>query len=109
MDPLEENLRRVFRQPEPSAGLAARVLARTTGPAKRRLHWVRTAAAVGLIGVIGVVGWHYQRVRKDRLEGEHARDQLIEAFRLAGEQLRPFQQRMDEIESITISIPEGEN
>jgi hypothetical protein len=109
---LEDNLRKTLREPEAPPDLAAKVMDRAFPPARPRKSWslpLRAAAAMLLIAGLTSGGLHYQRTRAERLESERARDQFIQAFRLAGEQLKPFQKQISEFQTMTISIPEGEN
>ena len=111
MNRFETNLRRVLRLPEPPTDLTARVLAAAERPARRPFlptSVLRTAAGVVLIAGLAAGGLHYQHVRAERVESERARDQVIQAFRLAGEQLKPFQKQLEEMQMMTIPIPEGE-
>jgi uncharacterized membrane protein len=68
---------------------------------------LRAAAAIVVVAGLAAAGLQYQRVRTKRIESERARDQVIQAFRLAGEQLRPFQKQFEEMQRMTIPIPEG--
>jgi hypothetical protein len=112
MNKFEDNLRRVLRQPEPPRDLAGNVLAHAFRPARRRglpSPLLRVAAAVVLVAALAAAGFHYRRLQVERIESERARDQVIRAFQLAGEQLRPFQKQFEEMQNMTISIPQGEN
>ena len=110
MNRLENNLRRVFRQPEPPDDLAAKVIYRARHAASRRVRSYQLRVAATLIVIAGLlVGVLEYRHRRDtRIENERAGAQLAEAFRLAGEQLRPFHQQMEQMQRMTIAIPAGE-
>jgi hypothetical protein len=70
--------------------------------------FVRFAAGLVLIVGLAAGGLHYRRLRIEQRESARAGDQVIEAFRLAGEQLRPFQKQLEEMQGMTISIPKGD-
>jgi hypothetical protein len=109
---LEDNLRKALREPEAPPDLASKVMDRAFPPSMPRKSWAFPLQAVAaLVLIAGLIsgGWHYQRNRAERMESERARDQIIQAFRLAGEQLKPFQRQLSEIQTMTISIPAGEN
>lgn len=99
MDRFESNLRKALREPEASASLAERVLDRVAAAPKKHqfllaAYPMRTAAAAALAIALGLGGLHYQRQRAAQLESERAKEQVIRAFQLAAEQLRPFQERL---------------
>jgi len=54
---------------------------------------------------LSVGGLHYYQLRAERLQGERAKQQIIQAFRLAAERMKPFQDRLDKLQRQTISIP----
>jgi len=106
MDRFEDNLRKALREPEARADLAERILARADRPRSRRfLQPLRVAAAIVLAVALGATGWHFERRREERIASEHARDQVVEAFRLAEQQLKPFRERLEAMQALTISIP----
>jgi hypothetical protein len=110
MDPFESNLRNALRDVEAPAGLADRVLSRAAAPPKSRpwfAYPVRNAAAAVLVLALGSGTFLHLRDRAARLESERARERVAEAFRLAAEQLRPFHNRLTEMQQMTIPVPEG--
>jgi uncharacterized protein HemX len=112
MSPLEDSLRNALREPQPREDFAARVLAgmqaRTQG--KRRVSSLRLRAAAALIlaAFLGAAGFHYHQRREEGLERDRARDQVLEAFRLAEHQLKPFRQRLETMRMTAIPISKGE-
>ena len=84
---LETDLKRALRRESPAAGFSSRVLARISEsePAAIRHNWWRAAAASAALAVLlGGYGTHkaieYRR-------GERAREQVLEAMRIAGEKI----------------------
>lgn len=111
MSPFEDKLRRALRAPVPSADLTPKVLARAAqaGPLRRDVRqYLKIAAAIGVAAVLTGTGFHYERQREERIANERARDQVLEAFRLAEQQLKPFRKSLEAMQTITISIPQGE-
>jgi hypothetical protein len=94
MDRLEDKLRDVLKRKEPPAGFAERVLARTLETkqnvwtsifASRGLRW-------GLVGALCLtlvmVGIEYRQAQEERARSEAAKEQLLLALRIAGDQLQ---------------------
>ena len=109
MDRFEDNLRKALREPEARADLAGRILSHADRPRSRRFFQpLRMAAAVVLAVALGAFGLQYERRREERLANERARDQVVEAFRLAEQQLKPFRERLEAMQILTISIPKKE-
>ena len=85
---LEHDLKRALRRESPPAGFAGRVLARIEeqqeAAAPRRHWWRATAASVTLAMLLGGYGTH--KVIEHR-RGERAREQVLEAMRIAGEKV----------------------
>src|SRR5688572_2725763 len=106
MDRFEDNLRKALREPEAPADLAGRILARADRPRSRRfLQPLRVAAAIVLVVALGAAGLQYERRRAERIASERAKDQVVEAFRLVEQQLKPFRERLEAMQTLTISIP----
>lgn len=91
--PLETDLKRALRRESPAPGFSSRVLARIENEARqgpehvqpRHTNWWRAAAAsVTLALLLGGYGTHkaieYRR-------GERAREQVLEAMRIAGQKM----------------------
>jgi hypothetical protein len=102
MNRLENKLREVLKREEPPAGFADRVLARTieTKPnawtgifARRGLQW-RLAGALCLALVFG--GIEYRHVQEERARGEAAKEQLMLALRIAGDQMQFVQSKINQ-------------
>jgi hypothetical protein len=108
-DRLDNDLKIAFRRQEPPAGFADRVLARTRQQARpARGSWmsffttplVRWAAAGALAAVLilgGVRYQHLQQGRRERAQGEVAKQQLMLALHIAGSKLQLAKARVHEI------------
>ena len=118
MNELDDELRRVLRREDPPAGFAERVMERVNekqpacperververarlAPAAR--PWVmRWAAAAVLVAALGG-GYQYravQKARDERARGEAAKEQVMQALRLAGAKLQLVQATVKEIGS----------
>ena len=79
---LDESLRSALGRQSPSPGFRAGVMARIASRPRRRAvpRW-RAAAAVLLVTGGAIGGWTVHRHR----EGERAREQVMLAFRIAGQ------------------------
>ena len=96
---LENDLKRVLRRQAPPAGFAGRVMQRIERTETRRTRpvWYRAAAAsVVLAAMLG--GYTAHRVIEQR-RGEHAKEQVLTAMRIASEKVRYAQQEAREIGS----------
>jgi p-aminobenzoyl-glutamate transporter AbgT len=96
---LEHDLERVLRRERPPAGFASRVMQRIEAdqPRVSRSRWLRaTAASVTLVAVLG--GYATHKVVEHR-RGEHAKEQVLEAMRIASEKMHYAQQEVREIGS----------
>ena len=93
---LEHDLKRALRRESPAPGFANRVLQRIEQEARPRRHpwWRAAAASVTLAVLLG--GYATHKVVEHR-RGVHAREQVIEAMRIAGEKVRYAQQEVREI------------
>lgn len=107
----DEALRNALRRREPPPGFAERVVERirrqaaAPAPLRRRLWWLAAAASLVLL-LAG--GWQY-REHRQRLRGEQARDQLLEALQITGAKLEVLRQRIHRIGRATPSQTEQEN
>ena len=91
---LEDDLKRVLQRQEPDPGLAGRVLARALTaeqPRKRPAWWRAAAASVALATLLG--GYTTWRVVEHR-RGERAREQVLQAMRIASEKVHYAQQEV---------------
>ncbi len=106
MTPLEEELKKALSRREPSAGFAARVLARTdqqdsekaarTGSLLRKLRsWRLVPVLAALLFMTG--GIAYQQHERE-VRGEAAKQQLLVAMRIAGSKLHDAQLAVREVE-----------
>ena len=90
---LENDLKRALRREAPAPGFANRVMeriARQQVPPRRRPVWWRAAAASVTLAVI-LGGYATHKVVEHR-RGEHAKEQVLTAMRIAGEKVRYAQQ-----------------
>jgi hypothetical protein len=94
MNRLEYELRNAMKRKEPPPGFDGRVLARTAGGernASPRLFG-RRALAWGLAGVLCIMlciaGIEYRKAREEMADGEAAKQQLMLALRIAGDQMQ---------------------
>jgi hypothetical protein len=106
MRELDEELRRLTRREQPPPGFAERVLRRvadetaTPGRDERRAWLLRlTAAAILVIGVAGVLQYRTVQEERERARGEAAREQVLEALRIAGSKLHTVQEKIRELGS----------
>jgi hypothetical protein len=100
---LENDLKRALRPESPPPGLASRVMANIerngaagSQPAgglrvHRSTWWRAAAASVTLAAVLG--GYTVHHVRTVR-EGERAKEQVLQAMKIAGEKVRYAQQEV---------------
>lgn len=99
---LENDLKRALRRQAPPAGFAGRVMQRIEVEDRRsrlsgqaglpllQLRWWRAAAAsVALVAALG--GYTAHRVLEQR-RGEYAKEQVLEAMRIASEKVRYAQE-----------------
>lgn len=98
---LEDDLRRVLHRQSPPPGFAARVMERIEreerAERRRRPGWLRAvAASVIFTAVAG--GWTAHTIHQRR-EGERAKEQLVQAMRIAGEKVHYAQQEVRAIGS----------
>lgn len=102
---LDDELRNALRREEPPAGFADRVIERAArGRAQHRQAnrpFVRWAAAAAIVAALGG-GVQYrvaQKEREERLRGEAAKEQVVQALRIAGSKLQLVQAKVKEIGS----------
>lgn len=95
----ERELREQLQVRSAPEGFADRVMARVPKRQGRR-EWFRFNApvwrwAVAALLVVGMVVGGLERERQQRLEGEHAREQVMLALRITGSALRGVQQKVN--------------
>lgn len=94
MDRLEDKLREVLKREEPPAGFAERVLARASET--KRNAWTEILASRGLRwGLTGAlcltlltVSIEYRHAQEKRARSEAAKEQVMLALRIVGDQLQ---------------------
>ena len=109
MKDLENELRKALEHREPPPGFAEQVLARiepaaTPKPRWRealfaffrwpRLGWTAALVAVCLLVTLGAA--HYHRAQRERVAGEAAKKQVIEALHLASRKLNVTWKKVQE-------------
>lgn len=105
---MDDELRNALRREDPPQGFADRVLQRAAlgevqpRPATRA-DWpfMRLAAAAAIVAALAG-GFQYRAVvqeREERIRGEAAKEQVIQALRLAGSKLQLVQSKVKEIGS----------
>jgi hypothetical protein len=105
---MDDELRNALRREEPPQGFADRVLQRAArGQVQQRqtsrTDWPfrRWAAAAAIVAALAG-GFQYREVRQEREErvkGEAAKEQVIQALRIAGSKLQVVQAKVKEIGS----------
>ena len=97
MTDFEDQLRRALERKDPSADFTARVMARAT-QSKRPLAWLNwqswAAAAIAAALCLGSVGLELEHRRRAQLEGEAARQQLIQAMHITSAKLQLIRKRV---------------
>jgi hypothetical protein len=98
-DDFERELREQLQARSAPEGFADRVMARVPKRPARR-EWFRFGApawrwAVATLLVVGMVAGGMERERQQRIEGEHARAQVMLALRITGSALRDVQQKVN--------------
>lgn len=108
MSRMEDHLREALRREEPPEGFAGRVMARIEAArqperTERREWWwtafrgprLRWAAALASLALVAG-GIEYRRDQR-RIEGEHAKEQVMLALRITGSKLRIAQAKVNRI------------
>ena len=103
-DDFEDELRAALGRHEPPAGFTARVLQRVgeaTRPERSRPHVMPWAVAAALVvAMAGAAQYqNVQRARDERVRGEAAAEQVLQALRIAGSKLQVVQAKVKEIGS----------
>jgi hypothetical protein len=89
MDWLEQELKAALARKDPPADFAARVIRRTARPVYQWPRWLAAAAAVVMVAGGGL---GYRRYR-----GEMAREQVMQAFRIASVKVNQIQAHVREV------------
>lgn len=100
---LENDLKRALRRERPPAGFAGRVMQRIDAGARphRRPVWWRAAAASVTLGLL--LGGYATHKAAEHRRGEQAKEQVLEAMRIASEKMQYAKQEVREIGSHTRS------
>lgn len=98
-DQFEQDLRQALERRPAPPGLKARIVAARWQRRKDARHshslvWMRLAASLLIVALIGGgVRWDYERIQQRR-RGEEARQQVLTALRITGHALNLVQQRL---------------
>lgn len=98
-DQFERELKEAFERRPAPPGLKTRIMAarRERQQIRRHSHsllWMRLAATLLIVAIIGgAVRWDYERIQ-ERRRGEAARQQVLTALRITGHALQLVQQRL---------------
>ncbi len=103
MNHIEDQLRAALPRQLPPEGFAERVLAATKRrPEKARwaalFTWPRWAAAAAIVLCLAT-GLEYRHQRAERLAGEAARRQVMQALRITGAKLQLVQSKVQRVET----------
>ncbi|MGN6185446.1 MAG: hypothetical protein ACTHQM_17535 [Thermoanaerobaculia bacterium] len=96
---LENDLKRALQRESPAPGFANRVMERIEREESRRTRpvwWRAVAASLTLTAILG--GYAAYSIH-ERIEGERAKEQLVQAMRIAGEKVHYARQEVREIGS----------
>jgi hypothetical protein len=94
---LEDELRAALARREPPPGFAERVLARAR-PAARARRMYSVAAWAVAAGLLVAAGLQYERHRR----GEHAKEQVLLALRVAGQELHAAREKVRQLSQTTM-------
>ncbi|HUB80866.1 MAG TPA: hypothetical protein VMB03_18800 [Bryobacteraceae bacterium] len=92
MDWLEQELKEALARKEPSADFASRVMRRAERPERKLYRFPRWLAAAAAVIVLAGAGLEYRQYR-----GEQAKEQLLEAFRIASVKVNHIQTQVQEV------------
>lgn len=98
-DKFERELKQALERRPAPPGLKARILAARWERRKESRHshsilWMRLAASLLIVALIGsAIRWNYQRI-EERRRGEQARQQVYTALRVTAHALDLVQQRL---------------
>jgi hypothetical protein len=91
MDWLEQELQAALVRKDPPADFAARVMRRASQPPRPVYQWPRWLAAAAAVVVLAGMGLGYREYR-----GEMAKDQVMQAFRIASVKVNRIQTHVRE-------------
>lgn len=98
MSRLEEKLREALKPEEPPSGFADRVMATAHASSRSGIFMrqgLRWLVAGGLCALIAVGGIGYYHQRAEKAQSEAAKQQLMLALQIAGEQLQLVQSKIN--------------
>jgi hypothetical protein len=107
MSRLDDELKNALRREAPPAGFEARLMARLAAEPKRatglarwfrlpdlRMPLMARLAFTAVLGLMVVAGVHYERERQERVDGEAAKEKLMQALRVTGTQLQSLHEKV---------------
>jgi hypothetical protein len=108
-DQLNDELRRALGREEPPMGFEARLMARLSFESRRetgfarwfrfptlRLPLMTRLAFTAVICLVVVAGVQLERQRQQRIEGEAAKEKLMQALRVTGTELQSVREKVIE-------------
>ena len=99
-DDLERELRQALAPRAAPLGFSNKVMARIDhsrkSPSFALWRWFTSVALVTAVLLAVVLGGRWQQQRQQRIEGEHARDQVILALRITSSTLQAVQQKLQQ-------------
>lgn len=101
MEPMEQELKDALRRQQAPDWFAQGVMAKVKAEQRRKSPWLsgwmRWATALAMLVVV-LAGVRMERVRRERIAGEQAKEQLILALQVTGSKLRQAQMRVQSVE-----------
>lgn len=108
-DRLNDELRRALGREDPPIGFEARLMARLSSESRRetgfarwfrfprlRLPLMTRLAFTAVVCLVVVAGVQLERQRQERIEGEAAKEKLMQALRVTGTELQSVREKVIE-------------
>ena len=112
MNEIEEQLHKVLSRKEPPPGFAERLQEKFAAREQRQFRWWKSpfdfllipkirwmVAGLSICLVLSLVYQGYQSHRREQLEGERAKDQLVTALRITNEKLTMVQKKLSKLQN----------
>lgn len=100
LDDLERELRQALAPRAAPLGFSNKVMARIDHRRKSAAfplwRWFTSAALVTVVLLAVVLGGRWRQQRRQRIEGEHARDQVILALHITGSTIQAVQLKLQQ-------------
>lgn len=101
MEPMEQELKAALRRQQAPDWFAQSVMAKVKAEQRRKSPWLsgwmRWATALAMLVVV-LAGVRVERLRRERIAGEEAKEQLMLALQVTGSKLRHAQMRVLAVE-----------